>query len=331
MGALGALVVATMAPQSAALPAPKRVAIVLRPPPPEEPDPTGQARRWYAGELAKHGLVDGKDIEVVIILVNQKKFDGDWNGAFSDAVRQAATLRPAAILMHADGWTVKNFALPVARGVPLVAWGVDDGTDDTLEALNRRGENVTGCMYSYFELVTMRFALMKELKPGARSAAMLIEAMPAPRTEKEKARIRRDVARIELNLKNIGLEFTLLELPRDSSADDVIAALRKARIDLVEFRLDGKDEFWESLARSGILASGVMLSAKKGALLSGWTVGWVKSGVRLAAKVLRGARAADIPVERAIEFRLAINLGTARTLGISVPPSVLLRADEVFE
>jgi putative ABC transport system substrate-binding protein len=60
-------------------------------------------------------------------------------------------------------------------------------------------------------------------------------------------------------------------------------------------------------------------------------VGFVESAIRLAAKVVRGERATAIPVERSMQFGLAINLRTARKLGIAVPPSLLLRAEEVFE
>jgi len=314
-----------------------RVAVILYPS--TAPDPIGPERKFWAKLFAMHGLVDGRDIEIVIIRADKENLEKNGSSAFSDAVRQAVALRPAAILAHVGSFELKTYFLPAAGGVPLVTWSVDDGTADSLEALHRRGENVTGVMYSFIELVTMRFGLMKELKPGARRAAILIpQLQQRSLTEKEKAIKRQQVATWESILRKLGLEFIPLELPRDSSADAVVAALRKARIDLVEvmwsWDAQGRlqEGLWEPLAKSGILASGVGPErAKAGALLGGWTSGFVESVVRLAAKFVRGARAADLPVERAREFRLAINLRTAKTLGITVPASVLLRADEVFE
>ena len=104
------------------------------------------------------------------------------------------------------------------------------------------------------------------------------------------------------------------------------------RWDAVEARLGYDRATWDRLAASGIAACGIGPgAARNGALLSGWSVGFNETAIRLAAKVLQGHRASSVPVERVREYGLAINLSTARKLGLEVPPAVRLLANEVFE
>ncbi len=301
---------------------PRRVAVLLLPS--KVPDPIGPARKWYAGEFSKHGLADGRDIEITILRADP------FGDELQAALRVAVALPADVILAHANGFLARTVYLPAARGIPLVIFGVDDGADDSIEALNRRGENVTGAMYSYLELLAMRLEIMKQLRPAARGAALVIEEAAPGKPKEEQSR--RDGPMTEALSRKIGLDVALVELPAGSALQRVIEALRAARADIAEVRCCASPELWEALAKNGIAASVVGPgSVKQGALVGGWTVGYVESAVRLAARILRGARAADLPVERATEFGLAINLRTAKTLGITVPASVLLRANEVFE
>jgi putative ABC transport system substrate-binding protein len=305
---------------------PKRVAVCL--PGYTYAKDSSAARQWYAKEFARHGLVDGVDIEIAV-------FRGKSVGheANIEAFRQAVALPADVILGHMHGPTARKFVLPLVGNIPLVLFGVDDGTEDSIEMLNRRGENVTGAMYSFFEMVLKRFELMKELRPGARRAAFVVlQPLDAPKDllENEK-RFAGEI--YGAGARKLGLEFTFIVLPKDVSPEALVRALRDARIDMAEISAvwSGR-EFWAPLAASGIAASGVgAASARDGALLGGWSAGYVESAVRLAARVVRGQRAADLPVERSMEYGFAVNLRTARKLGITVPPSLLVRAGEVFE
>lgn len=285
------------------------------------------ARQWYAKEFARHGLVDGVDIEIVVLRGKSVGFE-----ARVEAFRQAVALPADVIVGHMLGPAAKRFVLPLTGNIPLVLFGNDDGSGDSIEMLNRRGENVTGAMYSFSEMMLKRFELMKEMRPGARRAAyVVVQVLDAPKDllENEKRRIGEIFG---AGARKLGLEFTLIVLPKDVSAEALVRALRDARIDMAEISAvwSGR-EFWAPLAANGVAASGVQDRARDGALLSGWSRGYIESAVRLAARVVRGQRAADLPVERSMDFRFYVNLSTARTLGITVPQSILVRANEVFE
>jgi len=235
------------------------------------------------------------------------------------------------LLTHMEGSFAKELILPrLGKDIPLVAWGNDSGfTEDSLEGLNRRGENVTGAMYSYTDLVSRRFALMKELMPKIRRVSIAVRRTGSwTPAQLELDRLAGDA--IASLVRPIGLEFVHVELPEAISLEDAIAEVRKARIDAVEARLER--EAFDRFTSLGIAPCGIGPgAARNGALLSGWSVGYVETAVRLAAKVLRGQRASSIPVERVREYGLAINLSTARKLGVEFPPAIRIQANEVFE
>lgn len=313
--------------QTQSLRRPRRVAVCL--PGYAYARDSSAANQAYAKEFARHNLVDGVDIEIVV-------FRGRSVGheAYIEAFRQAVALPADVIVGHMDGASARKFVLPLANNIPLVLFGNDDGSEDSIEMLNRRGKNVTGAMYSFEEMMLKRFQLMKEMRPGARRAAHVgPQPLDEPKDKDwvEKAK-RRAEDRYKTAARNLGLEFTFIELPKDISPEALVRALRDARIDMAEISAiwSGR-EFWAPLAANGIAASGVEDRARDGALLSGWSRGYIDSAVRLAARVVRGQRAADLPVERSMDFRFYVNLSTARTLGITVPQSILVRASEVFE
>jgi putative ABC transport system substrate-binding protein len=311
--------------QPAARTQPKRVVVLVLGAQPS--DSLDDDRRWFAKEFGKHGLHEGKDIEVTCIPM---VFFG---GKLEEAMRKAVALRADIILGHTNGYMVRSVQLPIARGIPLVVWGADELGEDSIEALNRRGENVTGALHSFMELAEMRFAMMKQLKPSARRCGLVLGRSPAELADKSRAEMDRKYDSMWVaTMREHGMEFISIQLPADSGPEEVVGALRASHVDVAEIQCCGSPALWAALAKNGTLASsGGPRSVEEGALLGGWAVGYVGAAVRLAARVLRGDRAAEIPVERSMKYGFAINLRTARTLGLTVPPSMVLRADRVFE
>lgn len=308
--------------QSAATP--KRVAICLGPT--KAPDPIGPTRKLHAKEFASHGLNDGREIDIEIL----RPRGSEWE-PMADDLRRAMALKPYVIMRPADGDMAMELLLPIVGDTPLVIWAAFDGFEDSIEVLNKRGVNVTGVMHSQIELVEKRFALLKELLPGARRAA-LVGKWRGPVTPRQQLLMLREIERFSSAARAAGMELVPMLLPHDLSPADTVAELRKARADIAECPWGTGSEFWDQLAANGIAATGRFgAAAKEGALLAGWPVGSIPTAIRLASQILRGRRASDVPVERLREFRHAINMRTARKLGITVPPTVMLQMNEVFE
>ena len=101
--------------------------------------------------------MDGVDIEVIVLWGKTVGLETQV-----EAFRQAVALPADVIMGHMQGSIAKKHVLPL---VGTVLFGNDDGTEDSIEMLNRRGENVTGAMYSLFEMILKRFQLIKEMRP----------------------------------------------------------------------------------------------------------------------------------------------------------------------
>ena len=282
-------------------------------------------RDWFVAEFAKHGLVDGRTLELVMV---PAKPEADYVGSF----RRAVELRPDVIYLHFGGRELRTQLLPLSRETPLVVVGADVAGEDSIEGMNRRGDNVTGAVYSYVELVTIRLELMKQLRPGAKRFTVIFPSRPGELPPWAAEARRREDEQWHAIGRKLGIEFVPVKVERYNDPDEAIPKLRGARIDLVEYAWGAEPALWDALARNGIAASAVgRYRAEKGALLAGWTAGFHTAAVRLAARILNGVKASSLPVERAREFGLAINMRTARTLGIEIPQSLLLRADAVFD
>ena len=135
------------------------------------------------------------------------------------------------------------------------------------------------------------------------------------------------------------MELTLIEVEWGSPAvvATIVAELDKTRADALLLPCQSVPkagpEFWERLARMGLaVATDCRNGVRDGALLASLSdLNVHETLTRIAARVVRGEKASEIPLERARGGTLGVNLRTARSLGIMVPPSILLRATEVFD
>jgi putative ABC transport system substrate-binding protein len=103
-------------------------------------------------------------------------------------------------------------------------------------------------------------------------------------------------------------------------ASPVLASLNRQIIDLAaEYRLPAIYQWRESVEAGGLLSYGAVLASM-----------WRQSGV-IVTRVLKGEKPADLPVEQPAKFELVVNAKTALSLGLAIPPNILVRADEVIE
>jgi len=209
--------------------------------------------------------------------------------------------------------------------VPVVFVAVADPEEGGLVAsLARPGGNMTGFSHLTAELTGKRLQLLKDALPRLSRVAALV-------TEKHRA-IEREAARLGLQI-----QFFIARRPDEIGA--AFAAARAARLEA--FLVHPHPMFWLERRRLAQLASEIGLPAiyenadfvEAGGLMA-YGASLVDMSRRAAGyidRILRGARPADLPVEQPTKFELIINLKTAKALNLTIPPSLLLRADQVIE
>jgi putative tryptophan/tyrosine transport system substrate-binding protein len=220
----------------------------------------------------------------------------------------------------------------VTKTVPVVMVLVGDPVGTGLiESLARPGGNITGTSLMQTETSAKRLQLLKELVPRARSVAVLWNPRNAAtaRTWKETQE-----AGGSLGLKLLSVEMRT----RDEMAT-AFAAIARQRPDALIVLLDSlmgdhRHEIVEFAAKNRLPAiyPGTPFAEAGGLLV--YSVDFHEFWRRAAVyvdRILRGAKPADLPVEQPTKLVLVINLKTAKALGLTIPPSLLARADQVIE
>ena len=198
-------------------------------------------------------------------------------------------------------------------------------------SLARPGGNLTGINFVSAELVAKRLELLRELLPAATRVTVLVN--PTFFLTESTVRDVKSAARA------IGFQIQILNASTSHDIDAVFATFVRERPDAL---FVGNDPFFTSrrvqlaiLAARHLLpmTSGTREIAEVGGLMSyGADIAdaWRQVGI-YTGRILKGTKVGDLPVVQSSKFELVINTQTARTLGISVPPSLLARADEVIE
>ena len=198
-------------------------------------------------------------------------------------------------------------------------------------SLARPGANLTGINFLSAELVPKRLELLRELAPAAAKVAVLVN--PTGSTPEVTVKDAQAAARA------IGLQTLVLEASTSAEIDIAFAALARERAVIL---FVGNDAFFTArrvhlthlASRHAIPASyGGRQFAEAGGLMSyasDLADALRQMGV-YTGRILKGAKPADLPVVQSIKVELVINHQTARTLGLTVPPTLLSTADEVIE
>ena len=216
--------------------------------------------------------------------------------------------------------------------IPIVAAGAGDLVQlGLVTSLAKPGGNLTGFIASAPETVTKRFEIMKELKPQAKRAAVLrnptdISAGVEWRMAKEFA-ASNDIALDVQDAHDIEqLNNALANVLRSDPdalvvlSDPFLFTSRKIIADAANrFRLPTISGYREYVDDGGLISYGASITDT------------YRRAADYVDKILKGAKPADLPVQLPTKFELVINLKTAKTLGLTVPPSLLARADEVIE
>jgi putative tryptophan/tyrosine transport system substrate-binding protein len=250
---------------------------------------------------------------------------GRFGELAADLVRRRvsviATPGSAAAALAAKAATA---TIPIVFGV-----GSDPVQEGLVASLNRPGGNVTGINFFTVELVAKRTELLRELVPAAKRLAVLVNP-----TDPEGYQTLRDAQAAAGGQQIVAIEA--------ASGRDIDAAFTRMAREQVDALFVAPGTFFNTRrVQLAILAARHALPAiysvraypEVGGLISYGTDvldAFRQVGV-YTARILKGARPADLPVVQSTKFELVINLNTARALGLDVPATVLARADEVIE
>ena len=283
-----------------------------------------EAMRFYepiTARLAEFGFVEGRNLEV------EYRFA---EGKLERAPALAAELlawKPD--LLVAVG-PVAPAAAAATKSVPVVALAVNDPVlEGFAQSMARPGGNVTGVSSWGVELVAKRLQLLKELAPDVKRVGLFANAHSLPM---------REATLLDFE-RRTGLALVPVKAGGPDGFDAVFATL-------VRERVNGLIVFADSMIYLNRARIGQFCAEQK--LPSVWghrsylDVGGLASyqsdfaevfqrGTAIIAKILRGAKPAEIPFEQATRLELVVNLKAARALGLKVPASILAAADAVIE
>jgi ABC-type uncharacterized transport system substrate-binding protein len=197
--------------------------------------------------------------------------------------------------------------------------------------LSRPAGNVTGLSELSAELGAKRVELLKEAVPSTSTIAVLVDrSHPTNALE---------LKNTEAAARRLGLVIAAVDVPTTRRFDDAFAGMIRSRANaLIVLPSDVTDTHRSvilSLALKNRLPTlyGWKMGPEAGALMS-YGVDIAENFRRSAAyvdKILKGAKPADLPVQQPTKFELVINLKTAKAFGLTIPPSLLARADQVIE
>src|SRR6266568_4826774 len=276
--------------------------------------------------LSDLGYTDGQNIT----------FERRYGESNPDRLRLAAAelVERQVDVIVAQSTTAARPAKQATSLIPIVAIGMADPVEDELVAsLARPGGNVTGTTFLGPELVAKRLQLLREVVPGLSRVAALWH--PNAYSERTMAGI---VNEIEVAARTLGLQLQLVPAVGPDDFVSAFAAMSsdhaQALIVMPSPMLFGEYRRIASIAANSRLAA--MGAAREFADLGGlMSYGanlpdLARQTAAYVDKILKGAKPAELPVEQPTKFELVINLKATKELGITMPPALLLLADEVI-
>ena len=274
--------------------------------------------------LRERGWVEGQNIAIVTRFA-----DGDLD-RLAALIAELISLKADIIVTGSSAatWAAKN----ATQSIPIVmAASVNAPGEGLVTSLAHPGGNITGMTFlAGPEIAGKQLQLLKEMAPAASRVAVLMNP-----TNRSHAAFSREA---EAAARSLGTQLQVLEASNPDQLDAAFAAMTREHAEALLVLTDSM--FVGQRRRVADLAGKTKLPAlysQREFVDSGGLVSYGPSLLdmsRRAAiyvdKILKGAKPADLPVEQPTKFELVINLKTAKTLGITVPQSLLLRADQVI-
>jgi len=317
IGSLG-LVCLPMNADSQQAASPRRIAVVLV-------AFTGQSSEPQALRqgLRDAGYTEGRDVVL------------EWWSAEGNSARLpsiiAEVVRSKPDVMVIENTLAVDAARRATTTIPIVMAIVADPVGSGLvDSLARPGGNVTGLSMMITDVGAKRLQLLREAMPGLKRIGLLQDPNLPWHTKA--------VAELTISAKSMGLEVTVVSAQRPAEFEGVFSTLRRRHAQALYIIDSGSfvSQSADLLARAAKAKIPVTFNprreAQAGALLSysADIADMFRRSALYVDKILKGAKPGDLPVEQPTKFELVINLRTAKALGLAIPESVLLQADEVI-
>jgi ABC-type uncharacterized transport system substrate-binding protein len=269
--------------------------------------------------LSDSGYTDGKNVTVDIRVAEGKR--DQLSELAADLVRK----RVAAIVANTNA---APYAISATKRIPIIfVSGLDPVAAGFVPNLNHPGGNVTGVSFFAGPLTSKRLEILHELVPQAETIALLLDPE------------RPELRELDASGRAQGQKVMVFKASNDREIDAAFTAMAQAKVRAIvvsggEFLTSRRRQIIQLAALHKIPAIYVgRQHTEAGGLMSyGATItdAYHRAGVYVA-RILKGEKPGDLPVELPTKFELIINLKTAKALGLAVPPALVARADEVIE
>jgi len=274
--------------------------------------------------LREHGYEEGKNIAI------EYRWADGREERLPELAAQLARLKPDVIVTHATGIRAAQDAtstVPIVMGASADPVGIG-----LIRSLAKPGGNTTGVASQMVDLAAKRLELLKEVVPSLKEVAVL--------SHPSNPGARKGLSETEAAAQKLGVRVRSFLVEAESTAlESVFAAIIRERpngliVQPYPFtaRHSARIADFATSNRLPAIGGGRQFVDEGGLISYGgdFVEGW-RIAARYVDKILKGAKPADLPVEQPTRFELAVNLKTAKALGITVAPTVLVRATEIVQ
>jgi putative tryptophan/tyrosine transport system substrate-binding protein len=270
------------------------------------------------------GYVEGQSIVI------EWRWGGGHTERFSGYAAEVVRLNVDVIVAAND--LAGRAAQQATTTIPIVVVVIGDPIGGGFAAtLNRPGRNVTGLTSLSPDVAAKRLQIIKEAIPSASRIGLLVDTNDGA--------YRQGLNTVETAARTLSLQLIVREVKAPREIEDAFRGMVKKGADAA-FLIGGTMLYANrvTVANEALRNRLPMMCGLEGAVTHGCLISYAaplpdlfQRAAHLVDKILKGARPAELPIEQPTKFELVINLKTAKSLGLTIPPSLLLRADQLIE
>ena len=287
--------------------------------------PAGYASQIEAfrGGLRDLGYVEGKNL-----IIEFRWAEGNY-ARLPDLAAELVRLKPDVLVTHAGAGT--RAAKHATATIPIVFGVAGEAVElGLVESLARPGRNVTGSSTFFPELNAKRLEVLKQAVPHLSRVGVLLNPDNPANVATLKA--------MEATARFLNVRLQSMEVRRPAEFEGAFVTLVKGRVGALAVYDDamfiaGAAQIADLARKNRVATIGSIEYARAGGLLAlgvNYADLW-RRAAGIVDKIFKGAKPADLPVEQPTRFDLIVNLKMAKAIGLTIPPSLLVRADQVIE